>query len=171
MSRMMIMAAAIAAAIPLSPSGAAADEAGFLQRFDADWAGSGNVVRDADKEPKPVKVECNMTGNGASNALSVGGTCRAYLLFSREFGAKIAFDPSTGLYSGTYNGAKSGPATLAGRRRGDTVDLTVTWAKPVNGDRKARLSIRNDGRTLAIRMTDQAQGREVTTTDLVFAQK
>lgn len=171
MTRIVVLTSALLLSIPLSSGTASADEVGFLQRFEANWAGSGKVVRNADTEPAPVRVRCSMRGDGASNQLVVDGTCSAYLLFSRPFGAKIAFNPSTGLYRGTYEGATSGPATLAGRRTGDTVDLTVTWAKPVNGDRTARLSIRNDGRTLAIRMTDQAQGREITTTDLVFAQK
>jgi hypothetical protein len=162
---------AMAAAALAPTSRAFADEGNFLKRFDARWSGGGQVVRNADTDPSPVKVNCTLDGDGGGNAVSVGGTCRAYLLFTREFGARMRYDPATGQYRGTYLGARSGPATLAGKRNGDTVNLTITWAKNVNGDRKARLSIRNDGRTLSIRMTDRAKGRDITTTDLVFAQR
>jgi hypothetical protein len=158
-------------ALCASAFGAAADEAEFLKRFDANWTGGGQVVRDADRDPKTVKVNCTLRGDGQSDAVSVGGSCRAYLLFTRPFGANIRFDPETGLYRGTYEGANSGPATLSGRRKGDTVNLTVTWAKPINGDRTANLTIRNDGSTMAIRLTDRAKGRTITTTNLVFAQR
>ena len=150
---------------------ARAGEADFQKRFSASWSGGGQVLRDADRDPKPAKVACSLDGSSGGDAIEVSGTCRAYLLFARPFAARVRFDPSSGRYTGIYSGAPSGPAQLSGMRRGDTLDLTITWAKPVNGDRTAWLTIRNDGRRLAVRLTDQAKGRMVTTTDLVFAQK
>jgi hypothetical protein len=164
-----IFLAAAAALGIVSP--AAAGEADFANRFSADWTGGGKVVSNADTAPKPVDVSCSMNGRSAGDTIDLGGTCRAYLLFTRQFGASVRYDPATGRYTGVYTGAKSGPAQLSGRRQGDTVNFTVTWAKPINGDRTARLSIRNDGRTLAIRLYDEAKGRQMTTTDLTFAQR
>jgi hypothetical protein len=148
-----------------------ASDADFTQRFSAVWTGGGRVVSNADTAPKPMDVSCSLNGRSEGDTIDLGGTCRAYLVFTRQFGASVRYDPSTGRYTGVYTGAKSGPAQLSGRRQGDTVNFTVTWAKPINGDRTARLSIRNDGRTMAIRLFDEAKGRQVTTTDLTFAQR
>jgi hypothetical protein len=164
--------AVLAAGATLAVGTAArADETDFQRRFTAAWSGGGNVVRDADTAPKPTKVSCTMAGSASGDAIAMDGTCRAYLLFSRPFEAKVRYDASSGRYVGVYEGANSGPAALSGRREGDTLNLTITWAKPVNGDRTARLSIRNDGRRIAVKLTDEAQGRQVTTTDLTFAQR
>ena len=47
-------------------------------------------------------------------------------------------------------------ARLYGKRSGDAVILTITWPKPVNGDTKATMTIRNDGNgRLAITVTDK----------------
>jgi hypothetical protein len=165
------MAAMAASAVFTAVTAARADETDFQKRFTAAWSGGGSVLRDADKAPKPTKVSCTMAGSASGDAIAIDGTCRAYLLFSRPFEAKVRYDASSGRYVGVYEGANSGPATLSGRREGDTLNLTITWAKPVNGDRTARLSIRNDGRSIAVKMMDEAQGRQVTTTDLVFAQR
>jgi hypothetical protein len=168
-SWVLFLATACAA---LAAAGAArADETDFRRRFSADWSGGGRVVRDADKEPKPVNVSCRLNGRSEGATIDLGGTCRAYLVFTRPFGATVRYDPATGRYTGIYRGARSGPAQLSGRRQGDTVNFIVTWAKPINGDRTARLSIRNDGKTMAIRLVDEAKGRQVTTTDLTFAQR
>ena len=42
---------------------------------------------------------------------------------------------------------------------GDAVNLTVTWAEPVNGDTKAQMTIVNTGSGLRIVMTDQENGQ------------
>ena len=145
----------------------------FLDRFDARWAGGGTVIRDADRAPKRLNVSCSLGQTQATNKIDVSGTCRAALIFTRPFGARLTFDPATGRYRGTYIGANSGPASLSGKRSGDALHLTVTWNKPINGDRTARLLIRNDGRNLAIRLIDKAgpNGPEMATTDLSFARR
>jgi hypothetical protein len=161
-------------AVVAFPLGAVAQssEKAFLDRFAASWTGGGTVVRDADRAPKRLNVSCSLGQSQGTNAIRVNGTCRA-LIFTRPFGANLTFDPASGRYKGTYIGANSGPATLSGKRTGDAVNLTVTWNKPINGDRTARLTIRNDGRNLAIRMTDKAGpgGPEMVTTDLRFGRR
>jgi hypothetical protein len=151
---------------------AQSSEKSFLERFAARWTGGGTVVRDADRNPKRLNVSCSLGQSQGANRIDVNGTCRA-LIFTRPFGARLTYDPASGRYRGTYVGANSGPATLFGKRSGDSLNLTVTWNKPINGDRTARLTIRNDGRQLAIRLTDKAGpgGPEVTTTDLSFARR
>jgi hypothetical protein len=151
---------------------AQSSEKSFLERFAARWTGGGTVVRDADRNPKRLNVSCSLGQSQGENRIDVNGTCRA-LIFTRPFGARLTYDPASGRYRGTYIGANSGPATLSGKRSGDALNLTVTWNKPVNGDRTARLTIRNNGRHLAIRLTDKAGpgGPEVTTTDLSFARR
>lgn len=159
----------------LSPDRAMAQsgETEFLERFAARWTGGGTVLRDADRNPKSLNVSCSLDRSQNAKRINVNGSCRAALLFTRPFGASLTFDPATGRYNGTYIGANSGPASLSGRRSGDSLNLTVTWSKPINGDRTAHLTIRNDGRTLAIRLVDKAgaAGPEVTTTDLRFARR
>lgn len=173
--RLNVIAAGIGAAVALSPgvARAQASEQAFLDRFDASWTGGGTVLRDADRSPKRLNVSCSLGQKQAPNMIDVNGTCRAALIFTRPFGASLSYDPTTRRYRGTYTGANSGPASLSGRRSGDALHLTVTWSKPINGDRTASLTIRNDGRSLAIRMTDRAgaNGPEVTTTDLRFARR
>jgi hypothetical protein len=173
--RMTIIAAGFAAALTLLPGGALAQasEQAFLDRFDASWTGGGTVIRNADRNPTRLNVSCLLGQKQVPNKINVNGTCRAALIFTRPFGASLSYDPATQRYRGTYTGANSGPASLSGRRSGDALHLTVTWSKPINGDRTASLTIRNDGRSLAIRMTDRAgaNGPEVTTTDLRFARR
>lgn len=118
-------------------------EAEFLGRFDGAWSGAGMVQRNA--EENSTKVNCRMAGQSGENRVSIAGSCRAYLIFSRDIGADISFDPGSGRYSGTYTGSVVGPAALSGTRSGDAVNLTITWPTMVNGDTTATMSIHNAG--------------------------
>ena len=152
------------------PSGSAvAEETSFLQRFSGSWSGSGSVQRKAEEGAN--RVRCKVKGSSSQTALSMNGTCRAALVFTRQIGVEVHADPGTGRYAGTYTGASIGPARVSGRRQGDTVTLTITWPKPVNGDTKATMTIRNDGSgRLSIAVTDKMpDGRQVQTTNLTFA--
>ena len=151
------------------PGSAATDETAYLQRFSGSWTGSGSVQRKAEEGPK--RVRCRVKGSPSQTALSMSGTCRAALVFTREIGVEVRADPGSGRYSGTYTGASIGPASVSGRRRGDTVTLTITWPKPVNGDTKATMTIRNDGTgRLSIAVTDNMpDGGQVQTTNLTFS--
>lgn len=154
----------------IAARGDVAAEAGFLGRFTSVWNGTGKVRRTA--ESSPWTVNCAITQNHDGNRIALDGSCRAALLFTREIGAHLVFDPGTGLYTGTYVGAKVGPAALSGRRQGDTLVLTITWPKPVNGDTRAALTISNDGNgQMQILVRDQVGSQTVTTTDIVFRKK
>jgi hypothetical protein len=91
-------------------------------------------------------VTCSVTGYPDENRLSIQGTCRAAVVFSRPVGADLTYDPRSGTYSGTYTGSRIGPARLTGSRSGDAVNLRIDWPRPVNGDTQAAMVIRNDGR-------------------------
>jgi hypothetical protein len=148
---------------------AQADESAFLARFEADWSGGGKVLRRANEEA--WNVTCTMTQNQAANTIDIGGNCRAALVLSKAIGAKLKVDPATGIYKGTYVGAAEGTAQLSGKRSGDTLTLTITWPKAINGDTKATMIIRNPGNgTLQIKVLDKngAGGPTVTTSDLTF---
>jgi hypothetical protein len=144
-----------------------AQEADYLARFEGTWSGAGLVAR---KEAEDVnKVNCTMNGAPAENGVSMNGTCRAALIFSRQIGADIRFDPSSGRYTGTYTGSTIGPAALSGKRRGDAVVMTITWPKPVRGDTKATMTINNPGNgQLSIVVTDEVEpgGPSATVTNL-----
>jgi hypothetical protein len=133
-----------------SPAGAA--EINFLSRFHGSWMGSGTVVRES---VDLLKFSCSATGKPGQNHIAIAGNCRA-LLGSRNFAADLSFDPKSGRYTGTYIGHKVGPAKLTGKRKGNVVNLTIIWPKPVHGDLKARMVIENSGSgLLKILIADQ----------------
>ncbi len=147
---------------------AAAPEDDFIGRFGGTWSGSGTVVRDN----VAYDVSCRATGQPAANQIAIDGSCSVSIA-SIRIAADVTFDPSTGRYSGTYVGARVGPAQVTGKRSGDTVQLTVDWPAPVNGQMKARLVIENAGSgQLRIRLNEFVApgGGEVTTHDLVLSQ-
>ncbi len=134
---------------------ASTSEAEFFGRFAGSFSGSGEVRRSANASPN--QVQCTMTGQPSENRIAIYGRC-GIGMFSREISADIRYDPASGRYSGTYVGASVGPAQLSGTRHGDAVVLTIRWPKPVNGDTKATMTIRNSGnRQLAISVTDEFQ--------------
>jgi hypothetical protein len=126
------------------------DENSFLDRFGGAWSGSATIV----KNDHPWEVSCHIDGQPSHHHIAIRADCSAALL-RRSYVADLVYDPASDLYTGTYVGAKVGPAQLSGRRYGDMVDLTVTWPKPVNGDTKAKLFIENaGGGTLKITLDD-----------------
>ncbi len=132
-----------------------ASEARFFERFAGSFSGSGEVLRNASERPN--RVRCTLTGQPSANAVTMSGKCGAFV-FSKQIRANISFDPASGRYSGVYVGSSIGPASLSGRRRGDSVVLTITWPQPVNGDTKATMTIRNAGNgQLAITVTDKVR--------------
>lgn len=120
-----------------------AAETDFLNRFRGNWSGSGTVQREGRSQPR--QVTCSVTGSLDYNRVKVHGNCRAAIIFSRQIGADLAYDPRSGTYRGTYVGSRIGPAGLAGTRSGDALNLTIQWPRPVNGDTQAAMVIRNDG--------------------------
>lgn len=156
-------------AVPPQTQAEAASESSFLSRFQGQWHASGLVRRNARSDGN--QVTCTMSGSHGASSVSIGGTCRAYLIFTREIRADLSYDPRTGRYSGTYVGSRIGPASLSGRRFGDTVTLAIRWPKPVNGDTQATMIIRSLGSdAFRFVVTDHvAPGGPVETmTDLTF---
>lgn len=146
------------------------DEREFLSRFAGSWSGSGSVIRRSGENP--TNVNCRMAGTNGENQVSIRGTCRAYLVFTREIGADIRFDPGSGQYSGTYTGSTIGPAALSGTRNGDAVNLTITWPRTVNGDTSAAMTIQNAGNgRLQIVVSDQipAGGPQTQVTNIMLS--
>jgi hypothetical protein len=151
-SRAAVALVFASASMPV-PSQAA--EWDFLSRFEGSFSGGGTVQRSAKENPN--QVTCTMTGQPSESSISMSGQCGAFI-FSKQIGAKLRFDPSSGRYTGTYVGSSIGPAKLSGRRRGDSIVLTITWPQPVNGDTKAIMTIRNSGNgRLAITVTDELE--------------
>jgi hypothetical protein len=145
---------ALALAALLSAPPALAQEAEFLSRFEGSFSGAGSVSRN--ETERPTNVRCTLNGDASQNRVSMSGTCRAAVIFSRRISAELRYDPGSGRYTGTYVGSSIGPAALSGRRSGDAVNLTITWPQPVRGDRQAYMTIRNPGNgQLAIIITDE----------------
>lgn len=150
------------------PASAVAPEDDFIDRFGGSWSGSGTVI----KGDTPIQVSCQATGQPGQNQVAIEGSC-SVAIASMRIAADIVYDPATGRYSGTYTGAKVGPARVSGKRSGNVVLLTVAWPAPVNGQMKARLVIENaGGGQLRIRLNEFVApgGGEMTTHDLVLRQ-
>jgi hypothetical protein len=166
-TRILPRLAAFSLMAAVAGTGVASAATDFLQRFDGKWSGSGLVQRNEGENP--TQVNCTVRGNTGANGIAIGGTCRAYVLFTREIGAELTYDPKTERYTGVYRGSKIGPARLSGKRQGDALNLTVTWPKEVYGDRKANMTIRNTGGgTFSFVVTDEVNGQRVTTTNLTL---
>jgi hypothetical protein len=156
---------ALAAAFAALTGPAFASEADYLKRFDGSFKGAGKVRTEA--AGSPYNVKCDVSGNATETRVSLGGTCRAMAIVTRKIGADLTVSPD-GTYSGTYTGSKIGPAAVQGRRSGDNVVLTVTWPKPVNGDKKAIMTISNSGNGFSFAVDDEATpgGQVVRMTDV-----
>ncbi|KRD60418.1 hypothetical protein IB265_16575 [Ensifer sp. ENS10] len=149
---------------------ARADEGAFLKSLGGSWAGSG-VVR-IRTNMSPVNVSCSFNSEAIGLALSMAGVCRGMLLISRSIDAKLRYTGST--YSGSYLGPRGGRAGLNGSRRGDAINLTIRWAKEVNGDRRADLTVRKigaDGMQLTTVDVDPASGKRVVTSEINLKRK
>jgi hypothetical protein len=96
------------------------------------------------KNSVPWQLSCGVIGEPSANHVTIEGRCHL-AIFSVRIAADISYDPKSGRYSGTYIGADVGPARVTGTRKGDAVNLTITWPKPVNGDTKGRMIIQNSG--------------------------
>ncbi|RWL45500.1 MAG: hypothetical protein EOR60_13825 [Mesorhizobium sp.] len=158
-------AALLAAACLFCATGAHADEAGFLRSLQGKFAGKG-TVRIRTNTPV-MNINCTFTSDATANSLSLDGTCRALLIMSREIRADLKVDGET--YTGTYIGSRSGPAGLSGSRSGDAINLDIHWAKIVNGDRDAELTVEKiDGDDMRMTVTDMdpATGKMVVTSQI-----
>ena len=142
-----------------------AGEADFLKSLDGNWSGKGTVkVR---VNSLPMTVSCKFSADTTERSLSLDGNCTGFLGFSRAIGAIIKSNGST--YSGSYVGAGTGPAGLNGKRAGNTLELGILWAKKVNGDRNAKMTIEkigSDGMRLSTIDIDPRTGKSVVTSEI-----
>ena len=142
-----------------------AGEADFLKSLDGNWSGKGTVkVR---VNSLPMTVSCKFSADTTERSLSLDGNCTGFMGFSRAIGAIIRSNGST--YSGSYVGAGTGPAGLNGKRAGNTLELGILWAKKVNGDRNAKMTIEkigSDGMRLSTIDIDLKTGKSVVTSEI-----
>ncbi|QRM55834.1 hypothetical protein [Sinorhizobium sp. BG8] len=148
-----------------SPSLSRADEGAFLQSLQGNLTGQGSVRLRT--YMSPVKVSCVFDARARGLTLKLDGTCRGMLVVSREIGAELRYDGNG--YRGFYTGSRSGKAVLTGARVGNSIDLTVHWAKKVNGDKAAQLVLQKVGNT-GLKLTtidrDPKTGKSVVTSDI-----
>ena len=142
-----------------------AGESEFLKSVDGNWSGKGTVkVR---VNSVPMDVFCKFTSSATVTSLSLKGKCTGLMGLSRAIGADMMTNGST--YSGSYRGAGTGIAGLNGKRVGNAIKLAIQWAKQVNGDRSARMTIEkigSNGMRLTTVDTDPKTGKSVVTSQI-----
>ncbi|WFP60551.1 MULTISPECIES: hypothetical protein [unclassified Mesorhizobium] len=141
---------------------ARADDADFLRSFQGSFAGNGTYKVSA--SAPTVNISCDFKSGATSTSLSLDGKCRGLILMTREISADLK---ATGRgYSGVYIGSRTGPAQLNGSRSGNALNLGIRWAKEVNGDRKAQLTVEktgSDGMRLTVTDVDPKTGKTMVT--------
>lgn len=150
---------------PFLASNAFASEQDFLKSIEGQWKGGGVVLTKIGGNK--VNVSCNMKSDAGSASFSMNGTCRAMVVVTRSFNANVKASGVS--YSGNYVGDSGKPSKLAGSRKGNTIDLDVTWANAIYGDNKARMTIEKVGEQgLRIRTIDKdpSSGKSIVTTQL-----
>ena len=159
---------AVALAVSLATAGAASAAPDYFSRYDGGWSGGGSVK--VKQLPAATNVSCKVSGTrNSQRSFTIAGNCRAMLLLNREIAARLTYDPKAKVYSGTYTGSSSGPARLAGKLRGDTLDLRVTWGKKIYDDNFARMLIKNTGRGgFTMQVVEKIEGKSVVVSDLSF---
>jgi hypothetical protein len=146
---------------------AIASEEQFLTSLEGKYEGKGQVMLRTDRGP--ITVTCSFRSTATKTTLSLNGKCRGLVVISRSIGAKLARQGNS--YKGSYVGAGSGPATHSGKRNGNSLNLTIRWAKEINGDRSATLSVAKSGpQGLNLTTTDRdpATGKAVVTSKIVL---
>src|SRR5688572_943670 len=106
----LLAGAALAALVAWGavPGRASAAEDDYLDRFVGAWSGGGRAQRTFESDPR--EVECTAAGTRAGNTITVSGTCRALLVFSRRVEVTIGYDAASDRYDGIYVGSRIGPA-------------------------------------------------------------
>lgn len=134
----------------------------YLNSLEGTWQGSG-IVKVKTHIPE-VPVDCKFVSTATDTSIKLDGLCTALLVIRKAVTAELLV--SNDQYSGIYLGARTGPAGLNGSRDGNTIQLKITWADEVNGDRMARMDIAKvdeDIMVLQITDIDPSSGKPVTT--------
>lgn len=157
-----IKPAIVAASMVLSVPAAHASETAFLSSLEGNWSGKGTVKVRTDSSP--INVTCKFDSDATASSLSLDGNCRGLVIVSRAVGADLKVNGAK--YSGSYVGAGTGTAGLSGSRSGNAINLGIRWAKEVNGDRNARMTVEkvgDDGMRLTTVDADPETGKNVVT--------
>ncbi|NTJ65187.1 hypothetical protein G6M50_30875 [Agrobacterium rhizogenes] len=157
---LLAILAVLHAAVP-----AAADESGFLKPLDGNWTGTGKILREIGSSP--INVACKFNISASSASISMKGNCRGLLIINRAISAQLTARGNR--YSGTYTGPSGATSQLSGSRQGDVISLAVRWARLVNGDRDANMTIRRQGDSqLTLRTIDKnlSSGKSVVTSEI-----
>lgn len=144
---------------------ARADEAAFLQSLEGKWAGNG-AVRIRTNVPS-MTVSCTFDSSTTPSSLALEGSCTGLMVMSRAVAVNLT--SSGGRYTGSYTGSATGIARLSGTRRGNAINLGILWAKNVNGDRKAQITMRkvgNNGMVLTTTDMDPRSRTSVVTSEI-----
>ncbi|MCJ9673712.1 MULTISPECIES: hypothetical protein [unclassified Neorhizobium] len=139
-----------------------AAESDFLKTLSGNWSGEGTVLIRIGATP--INVTCSFTSTAGATTLSMQGTCRGLLVVRRSISADL--QASDRGYSGTYVGPSGQPSMLSGNRRGNAINLGVRWARVINGDRVANMTIEkigNDRLRLQTVDKDLSSGKSVVT--------
>ncbi|WP_245495044.1 hypothetical protein [Rhizobium ruizarguesonis] len=162
MLKVLVCAFAVATASIAMAGAANADESAFLKTLAGSWSGKGTVkVR---INAPTINVTCRFKSDANASSLALNGRCTSLVVFSRVITANLKASGDT--YTGSYVGAGTGTAGLGGRREGNAISLAIRWAKEVNGDRRAQMTIEKTGASgmrLTTVDTDPATGRSVVT--------
>ena len=131
----------VSGALLLAPTLAHAADNGFLGSLGGAWKGNGIVLTRIGSSP--INVNCNFTIDGGASTLAMDGTCRGLIVVKRTISARLK--ESGQRYSGTYTGPSGQPSTLSGSRQGNALNLGVRWARVINGDRVADMTLEKIG--------------------------
>jgi hypothetical protein len=153
---------ALAGCLLLVAGVAHADDSKFLQSFRGNFAGKGTVQ--VTTEVPTVSVSCTFKSTATATSLSLDGNCRGLIVVTRAISANLKTNGAK--YTGVYVGSRTGPAQLSGSRSGNAINLVIHWAKVVNGDRKAQLTVAKKGENgilLTVVDGDPKTGKNVVT--------
>ena len=144
---------------------AIAGDADVLASFAGSWSGKGKFRLTTGSSP--VTVSCALDADASPTSLSLDGKCRGMVVVSRKIGVKLKADGAG--FSGSYVGSTTGPAGLSGSLSGNAFDLSIRWAKAVNGDREAQMRVQKvgeNGMKLTTVDVDPRTGKQVVTCEI-----
>jgi hypothetical protein len=151
--------------VPAGGFAAHANDAEFLDTLEGNWAGKGTVKVRTDSSP--INVNCKFSTDTSATSLNLDGNCTGLLIISRDIGAKLTANGTS--YKGSYVGAGTGTAGLNGKRSGNAINLGINWAKDVNGDQTANMTVEKVGEN-GMRLTtvdkDPKTGKNVVTSQI-----
>ena len=149
----------------VQPLAATAAEIDFIKSLAGNWNGAGTVLTRIGSSP--INVNCSFATTAGAFDFSMKGNCRGLLVIRKVVSADLKVNGDR--YTGTYVGPSGLPSALSGSRRGNAINLSVRWPRPVNGDRNASMTIEKVGAEgLRLRTVDRdpATGKTVVTSNI-----